>query len=333
MPISKSLVQPFRKPMVLVGSGFRGFFAPYVQGATPAPTVFDPARQGRFDTNSPPAGWFDLGWVEQLRRSPAGGIGQIRSGYRGAIRAQYRGEIGSSIELEFREWGKLQMALASGTTHFNILKSASGSAQQPLGGTPTAAVALDTGSTASSLVLTAGGGAQFQVGQFVAVDVDYSGQSGYVGSGLQASYVPAGSVSDVDFIRRVTFNVGLIKQIASDTLTLDQPLLGGVPPANAKVQAVTGFASREGSSFLPSWSAIFVVDTIDGAQLYYYYPQLSIANDREDSSFDVENAGAATVRGHALHAEFNALAFEDPVDGETVVCYRGFFPASGAQAY
>src|SRR5574341_516651 len=142
MPISKSLVQPFRKPMILVGSGFRGFFAPFVQGASPVPTIFDPARQGRFDTNAPPAGWFDLGWIDQFRRSPTGRIGQIRSGYRGAVRAQYRGEIGSSLEFEFREWGKLQMALASGTTHFNILKAAAGAAQQPLGGTPAAAVAL-----------------------------------------------------------------------------------------------------------------------------------------------------------------------------------------------
>jgi hypothetical protein len=333
MPISKSLVQPFRKPMILVGSGFRGYFAPYVQGATPAPTIFDPARQGRFDTNAPPAGWYDLGWIDQFRRSPAGRIGQIRSGYRGAVRAQYRGEIGSSVEFEYREWGKLQMALATGTTHFNILKAAAGMPQQPLGGAPAAAVALDAGSTATSLVLTAGGGAQFQVGGIVAVDVDYSGQSGYIGSGIQASFVPAGSVTDADFVRRVTFNVGVIQQINGDTLTLEQPLLGGAPSASAKVQAVTGFASREGSSFIQAWSAVFVVDTADGAQLYYYYPQLSVASEREEATFDVENAGTADIRGHALRAEFNALAFEDPVDGETVVCYRGFFPAPGSQAY
>jgi hypothetical protein len=333
MPISKSLVQPFRKPMVLVGSGFRGFFAPFVQGASPAPTVFDPARQGRFDTNAPPSGWVDLGWIDQFRRSPAGRIGQIRSGYRGAVRAQYRGEIGSSVEFEFREWGKLQMALATGTTHFNILKADAGTAQQPLGGTPVAAVALGTGSTASSIVLSTGGGASFSAGGFLAVDVDYTGQSGYVGTGIQASFVPAGTVSDVDFIRRVTFNVGVIKQIAGDTLTLEQPLLGGVPAAGAKAQAVTGLASREGSSFIPAWSALFVVDTADGAQLYYYYPQLSVASEREDATFDVENAGTAQIRGHALRAEFNALAFEDPVDGETVVCYRGFFPAPGSLAY
>lgn len=333
MPISKSLVQPFRKQMVLVGSGFRGFFAPFVQGATPAPTLFDPAKQGRFDTNTPPAGWVDLGWIDQFRRSPAGRIGQIRSGYRGAMRAQYRGEIGSSVEFEFREWGKLQMALATGTTHFNILKATAGTAQQPVGGTPAAAVALGAGSTASSIVLATGEGASFSVGQLVAVDLDYSGQSGYVGTGVQASYIAAGSVSDVDYIRRVTFNVGLIKQITGDTLTLEQPLLGGVPSASAKVQAVTGFASREGSSFISAWSGLFVVDTADGAQFYYYYPQLSVANEREESTFDVENAGTAQIRGHALRGEFNALAYEDPVDGETVVCYHGFFPAAGSLAY
>ena len=333
MPISKSLVQPFRKPMVLVGSGFRGYFAPFMQGAEPSPTLFDPARQGRFDTNAPPAGWYDLGWIDQFRRSPAGRIGQIRSGYRGAVRAQYRGEIGSSVEFEFREWGKLQMALAGGTTHFNILKAAAGSPEQPVGGTPAAAVALDVGSTATSLVLVAGGGAQFTAGEIVVVDVDYEGQAGYVGSGIQATFVPAAAVSDTNYIRRVTFNVGVISAINGDTLTLEQPLLGGAPVAEAKVQAVTGFASREGSSFVQSWSAIFVVDTADGAQLYYFYPQLSIASERDDATFDIENAGAADVRGYALRAEFNALAFEDPVDGETVVCYRGFFPAPGSQAY
>jgi len=333
MPISKSLVQSFRKPMILVGSGFRGFFAPFVQGATPAPTLFDPARQGRFDTNVTPAGWVDLGWIDQFRRSPSGRVGQIRSGYRGAVRAQYRGEIGSAVEFEFREWGKLQMALATGTTHFNILEAAAGSAQQPVGGTPNAAVALGSGSTASVIELATGGGAQFQAGEMIVVDVDYTGQAGYVGSGIQASFVPAAAVTDVNYIRRVSFNVGLIQSVGADTLTLEQPLLGGVPSASAKVQAVTGFASREGSSFIQSWSAVFVVDTADGAQLYYYYPQLSVSSEREDGSFDVENAGAAQVRGYSLRAEFNALAFEDPVDGETVVCYRGFFPAPGSQAY
>lgn len=333
MPISKSLVQPFRKPMILVGSGFRGFFAPFVQGASPSPTLFDPARQGRFDTNAPPAGWADLGWVDQFRRSPSGRVGQIRSGYRGAVRAQYRGEIGSAVEFEFREWGKLQMALATGTTHFNILKASPGTPQQPVGGTPAAPVALGSGSTASSIVLATGGGAQFQAGEMIAVDVDYTGQSGYVGTGIQATFVPPAAVTDADYIRRVTFNVGVIQSIAADTLTLEQPLLGGVPLSSAKVQAVTGFASREGSSFIQSWSAVFVVDTADGAQLFYYYPQLSVSSEREDGSFDIENAGTADVRGYALRAEFNALAFEDPVDGETVVCYRGFFPAPGSQAY
>jgi hypothetical protein len=237
------------------------------------------------------------------------------------------------VEFEFREWGKLQMALATGTTHFNVLKAASGSAQQPLGGTPTAPVALGTGSTATSIVLATGGGASFQVGQFIAVDVDYTGQSGYVGSGIQASFVPTGAVTDADFIRRVTFNVGVIKTIATDTLTLEQALLGGAPVASAKVQALTGFASREGSSFIPAWSALFVVDTFDGAQLYYYYPQLSIASDHEENSYAIDNAGSADLKGTALRAEFNALAYEDPVDGETVVCYRGFFPAPGSQAY
>lgn len=43
----------------------------------------------------------------------------------------------------------------------------------------------------------------------VAVDVDYTGQTGYVGSGVSSAYVssPGAVNSDVNYIRRISFNV------------------------------------------------------------------------------------------------------------------------------
>jgi hypothetical protein len=42
---------------------------------------------------------------------------------------------------------------------------------------------------------------------------------------------------------------------------------------------------------------VFVADTADGAQLYYYYPQLSIAGQQEEGTFEIDNAGAAGLKG------------------------------------
>jgi len=37
--------------------------------------------------------------------------------------AQFRGPLEAGVEFDFREWGKLQMALASGAEHMNVLAS------------------------------------------------------------------------------------------------------------------------------------------------------------------------------------------------------------------
>ena len=56
----------------------------------------------------------------------------------------------------------------------------------------------------------------------VAVDVDYTGQTGYVGSGASAAYVrsAASVASDMNYIRRVTLNVGRV-------VAIDMPDLQG----------------------------------------------------------------------------------------------------------
>jgi hypothetical protein len=42
------------------------------------------------------------------------------------------------------------------------------------------------------------------------------------------------ALTDVDYIRRVTFNVALVSQVNSTGLTLAEPLPGGAPAAGAK---------------------------------------------------------------------------------------------------
>jgi hypothetical protein len=60
-------------------------------------------------------------------------------------------------------------------------------------------------------------------------------------------------LNDVDYIRRVTFNVGLVSQASHATLTLAEPLPGGVPSPSAKLQPVAGFVDRLGGSFYHEW--------------------------------------------------------------------------------
>src|ERR1035437_6436627 len=99
MALSKALVQPFRKNMLLIGAGYRAFFAPYnaalgssVANTALGPTILDLQTAGPFNTYAPPAGFTDLGWIKDFKITPASTIGQVRSGYPGAVPGPYRGE-------------------------------------------------------------------------------------------------------------------------------------------------------------------------------------------------------------------------------------------------
>ena len=79
-----------------------------------------------------------------------------------------------------------------------------------------------------SLVLTADQLANYNVGDIVAVDSDYTGTIGYVGAGAPAAYLssPLNPSTQSDFIRRVTFNVSRVSSKTSTSLLLAQPLIG-----------------------------------------------------------------------------------------------------------
>jgi hypothetical protein len=323
--------QALRAAMVPVAAGVRAYFAP-VERSTGAVGVFDPGKHGRFALEAPPAPWLDLGWIANFRRHAKTTVEAERAGWQEASAAQYRSRLEGGVEFDFREWGKLQMALAGGAQHMNVLATEATAEAKPGGGTPIAAVAVQAGSTASEIVVGADGVGLLASGDMVAVDADYQQQLGYVGSGIAAAYVKAGAEvqQDVNYVRRVTFNVGRVRGKTATSLALAQPLLGGAPAAGAGVQKVVALVDREGGSFFQEWSALFVLEEQSGGRVCFYYPRLSPAG-KDHGETAIEVAGAVTSYG--LHASFVALPYADSSDGETALCYRSYFPASAAAVY
>jgi hypothetical protein len=339
---------PLRAAMVPVSRQVRAYFAS-INRVSGAPAIFDPGKYGAFALNAPPAPWLDLGWVDNFQRLCGTPVEPLRAGVRAAPAAQFRGPLDARIEFDFREWGKLQMALAGGSEHMNVLASDPAAAPQPSGGTPLPAVALLTGSTASELILGVGPVSTFSIGDIVAVDSDYQQQTGYVGTGIAAAYVNnAADVNhDANYIRRVTFNIGRVAQQSVTSLLLAQPLLGGTPAAGASVQKVVAFVDREGGSFFQEWSALFVAEEESGGRVCFHYPRLSpttsiltsmptgSASQTAGKTFQREDAVeiAKPIVSLALRAAFLAMPHIDENDAQTVVCYRSYFPANMAAVY
>jgi hypothetical protein len=296
----------------------RAFFAP-VNRTAQEPTLFDPAQTGTFDLSAPPAPWIDLGPIANFKRVCGTQIEALRLGAPAATGMQVRSEIDATVSFEFESWGKLQLSLAAGSQQMNLLKTTAGATAAGSGGAATAAATLAAGSTASVLQVGATAAAAFTPGELIAVDADYAGQTGFVGTGISGAYVRT-ALSDVDYIRRVTLNVGRIGSISGGALTLESPLLAGVPASGMKVSGVAGFCDREGSSFFQEWSALFVGEGQQGERVLWHYPRLQTAAGAGE-------AGAALAGGFEkarLNGAFRALAVRDAVDGETVVCFRSY---------
>jgi hypothetical protein len=315
-----------------------------------------------------------LGWIEGFERFYDTPTDVVRSGTNALPAAQFRGPVEARVEFDFREWGKLQMALAGGSEHMNVLATSPSAAPAPSGGTPIPGVAVLTGSTANELVFGIGAVNGFAKGNLVAVDVDYQQQVGYVGSGISAAYVSNAALvnRDLNYVRRVTFNVGRVVEVTATSVILAQPLLAGVPAAGASAQVVAAFVDREGGSFFQEWSALFVAQAESGGRVCFYYPRLSPnpgagpggvsmksgagskppksgggtkinamsntqGNGGRSSSQKFLREGFAEIArpltSLGLHASFIALPFKDTNDGQTVLCYRSYFPAAMAAVY
>ncbi len=306
----------------------RAYFAP-VNRPAQTPVIFDPAEQGRFSLDAPPSPWISLGWIQNFARRPASKSAPLLTGIPAAPLEQVRQTLEAQVSLEFLSWTKLTMALATGSQHMNLLAPASGAAPAADGAEPSAAVTPQTGSTSTSILLASSDAAKFQAGSIVAVDVDYAGQTGFVGTPVSGAYVRS-ALTDVEYIRRVTFNVALVAQVNSTGLMLAEPLPGGAPAAGTKVQLVTGFVDREGGCFYQEWSALFLMEGSQGERVFFYYPRLQSSCGAEEAMLALDAKNKNGQSRAVLKAQFLALPVTDPLDGERVVCYRSFLPAANA---
>jgi hypothetical protein len=306
----------------------RAYFAP-VNRTAQTPALFDPAEQGRFSLDAPPAPWIGLGWIQDFARKPASKSASLLTGIPASTLEQVRSTLEAQVSLQFLSWTKLTMALATGSQHMNLLAPATGAAPAADGAQASPAVTPQSGSTSTSILLASADAVKFSAGSIVAVDADYAGQTGFVGAPVAGAYLRQ-ALTDVDYIRRVTFNVALVSQVTPSGLTLAEPLPGGAPAACAKLQAVTGFVDREGGSFYQEWSALFVMEGSQGERIFFYYPRLQTMSGAEEAVLPLSGKNQ---NGHArvlLKGKFLALPVTDTLDGERVLCYRSFLPAANA---
>lgn len=314
----------------------RAYFAP-VNRTTGTPVLFDPAQTGSFSLNAPPAPWQDLGWLDNFERKAGTKIVPLRSGAPGLPLSQVRTEIDSLLTVHFLTWGKLQMAVTSGSEQMNLLATASQSSANGSGGKAGVATPVQSGSTATFLNILPAQLAGFSVGQMVVVDVDYTGQTGYVGSGVSGAYVssPTAVNNDVNYVRRVSFNVGRVTAVTGTGLQLAQSLIAGAPVAGMSVQPLLGFVDREGSNFFQEWSGLFVFPCEQGDRILLHYPRLQVAAGATEA---MKPLGAPLAKIDAFGrvaqlAEFRALPVTDANDGAQVVCFRSYLPAAAVNLW
>lgn len=296
----------------------RAYFAP-VNRTTGQATVFDPAQMSHFDPNHPVAPWINLGWISGFARKSGSKVDPLRTGAPATVQVQVRSEVEALVSFRFETWGKLQLALACGSQSLNVLAAPNAVPASGSGGAAVAAAALLAGSTEAVLQVGETAAAKFVAGQTVAVDLDYSGQTGFVGSGMSGAYVRT-ALTDVDYLRRVTTNVARVSSVSGGVLTLVTALPAGVPDPAMKVSRVVGFCDREGPSFFAEWSGVFVAEGQQGEQLVWHYPRLQVAAGAVEDAITM----AGKYESLRLGASFRALAVVDAVDGESAVCFRSY---------
>ncbi len=315
-----------RSQMAPAARVVRAYAAP-VNRAAGIISAFDPGTYGGFNLDSPPGPWLDLGWVENFQRSTATKYGSLRTGPDSNITAQYRTQPEARVQFDLLSWGKVQLALSGGTQQMNVLAEQPGLLPQPSGTVALPASPVQAGSTTTQIVLASDQLASYNVGDVIAADVDYSGATGYIGSGAPGAYLaaPLVGISFVDYVRRISFNVSRVCSKTASALLLAEPLIAA-PTTTMSVQRVVAFLDREGSSFFQEWSCLFIVAPDSGGQCCFYYPRLQSAAGASETRQEL----SAPLFSHRLRVNLCALPSTDLNDNETVLCYRSYLPAPNA---
>lgn len=305
------VMQPSLPPAV---RRVRGYFAP-VNRLTATPTLFDATTVASFDPDAAPAPWVDLAWIGGFTRTSETKLQVVESGAPGTVLLQGRQSIGATVSMTFERWSKLTMALTCGAQQTNVLES---------GANPVAITAV---SSTATFLSTPNGAGTIQAGDMIAVDADYTGQTGYVGAGASAAYLATAISSDLHWIRRMTLNVGRVTAVTATGLQLAEPLLAGVPTQGMQAQSVVALQDREGGTFFQEWSGLFFMQGEQGDALFFYYPRLQTMGGPAETLVPL----AAPLSQVLLSGRFIALPIIDSMDGSQVCCYRTYLPCANAQ--
>jgi hypothetical protein len=306
----------------LFAGATRLYIAP-VDRANGLPVPFDPASMGRFPPGSPPPQWLDAGSVVAFDRTSNDGLTPVLSGAPATVKTQVRSAVQETVQWTFPAWTRIAMALSSGAQTMNLLQTVPGTFPTPSGGAAVGSIPLLAGSTATVLQVAAG--SALAAGDVVVVDVDYTGATGYLGSGAPGAYAQtAPELVDAHYTRRVSFNVGVVTEVTGGAITLSQPLPAGVPTTAMRVDVVRGFVDRAGGGFVPEWSALLVVDGVQGDRLLLHYPRLQPAG---GAAAEGATQLAPGVDRWRPQAKFRALPVTDVNGGDAAVCFRTYLPA------
>jgi len=104
------------------------------------------------------------------------------------------------------------------------------------------------------------------------------------------------------------------------------PTTGSTPPG---VYYTVVYQLNEGGSFFQEWSALFVIPSDSGGRICIYYPRLQPCQ----STSEQQREWTKPFFNSTLHASLRALPTTDANDGETVLCYRSYFPCEYAAVY
>ena len=125
----------------------RAYFA-VVNRAAQTPVLFDPAEQGNFNLDMPPAPWMSLGWIQGFTRTTASKSAAVMTGIPASPLGQVRESLDAQVSFQFLSWTKLTMALATGSQHMNVLAPAAGAVPAADGGPAATPITIQSGSTA-----------------------------------------------------------------------------------------------------------------------------------------------------------------------------------------
>ncbi len=310
----------------LIASSVRAWFAP-VDRTSDLPVPFNPASMGRFNLHTPPAGWWSAGCILDLKRTAVSAVTPVWSGAPAAVKTQVSATVGEEVEFTLVGWTRVGLSLSSGTEVLNLFQPTGSGVTTPSGGAAALVESLLPGSTATVLQLQVG--SAVQVGDLVVVDVDYTGQTGFLGSGGSGTFVPSVPASlDLHMVRRFSCNVGLVLSINGTAATLAVPLPAGAPASAMRLSRLSGFTGRTGGAFLPEWSALFVLDGVQGDRLLLHYPRLQPAGGASREVIDMLAPGVERWRPST---RLRALPVTDANGDTPALCFRTYLPAAMRQ--